>query len=352
MRVAVSPTVTSPDKYETGQVPVHFAAGFHFDDYPVNQELVPLSRAPPLDFCATRFILNCICSLFGKVSMPIHPLPQTLVCAILFLCGIDVFAQDAATVSQPASSVASYPESADGLKSLLRDILEAIQSGDGQKTSQLLAALSLPNHKEWFLRSFGTKDGPRLEAKYIELESKAPDCFKKRLESAAKQAQTDVAVKVFQKPVDPNSSLYKAVYDAMITDFAIYDARGGNDFLGDFVYVDGGFRYLDKQILLALSNAPMRVRIGGNVQAAKLVSRVQPVYRAEARQDHVEGTVALHVVIGKDGTVQEVSVISGPPALVQPTVDAVKQWRYQPTLLNGIHVEVDTQVSIIYQLQP
>jgi protein TonB len=176
--------------------------------------------------------------------------------------------------------------------------------------------------------------------------------LRKRFEGAAKQAQTDVEVKVFQKPIDPNSRLYKAVADAMITDFPIYYASGGNDFLGDFVYVDGGFRYLDKRVFLALSNAPpMRVRIGGNVQAAKLVNRVQPVYPAQARQDHVEGTVALHVIIGKDGNVQETSVISGPPALVQPTLDAVKQWRYQPTLLNGKPVEVDTQVNVIYQLQ-
>jgi TonB family protein len=255
------------------------------------------------------------------------------------------------TAPPPTSTSAAYPESADGLKSLLQDILAAIKSGHSQETSQLLATLSVPSHKEWFLKSFGPTEGPRLEATYLELGSKAPDWLRKRFETAAKPVQADIEVKVFQKPIDPSSRLYQAVADAMITDFPIYDAAGNNYFLGDFVYVDGGFRYLDKQVFLALSNAPaMRIRIGGNVQAAKIVSKVQPVYPAEARQDHVEGTVALHVIIGKDGNVQETSVMSGPPALVQPTLDAVKQWRYQPTLLNGKPVEVDTQVNVIYQL--
>jgi len=283
--------------------------------------------------------------------MPIHLLRYIPACAFLFLCCILAAAQDIAKAPQPSSTSAAYPESADGLKSLLQDILAAIKSGDAQKTSQLLATLSVPSHKEWFLKSFGPTEGPRLEATYLELGSKAPDWLRKRFESAAKQAEPDVKIKVFQKPIDPNSRLYKAVADAMITDFSIYDASGDNDFLGDFVYVDGGFRYLDKQVFLSLSSAPaMRVRIGGNVQAAKLVSTVQPVYPAEAKQDHVEGTVALHVIIGKDGNIQETSVISGPPALVQPTLDAVKQWRYQPTLLNGKPVEVDTQVNVVYSL--
>lgn len=192
-----------------------------------------------------------------------------------------------------------------------------------------------------------------MEDAYTTLESKAPDRLRERFEGVAKRGQIEVAVRVVQKPIDPNAKLYKAVSDAMTTDFPIYDATGGTDFLGDFVYLGGGFRYLDKQVCLALSNAPvMRVLIGGNVQAARLISIVQPVYPEEAKHDHVEGTVAMHVIIGKDGTVLQASVISGPPILTQPTVDAVKQWRYKPTLLNGMPVEVDTKVDIIYHFHP
>jgi len=171
------------------------------------------------------------------------------------------------------------------------------------------------------------------------------------MEAVAKHTPADVTVKVFRKPVDPNLRFYKAATDAMTTGFPIYDAAGGTDFLGDFVYVDGGFRYLDKQVLLALSHStPMRIKMSGNVQVARLVNRVQPVYPPHAKQDHIEGTVALNVVIGTEGTVRQVSVISGPPELVQAAIDAVKQWRYIPTTLNGNPVEVATQVDVPFSL--
>ena len=103
------------------------------------------------------------------------------------------------------------------------------------------------------------------------------------------------------------------------------------------------------QPLQALSSAPaLRIAIGGNVQAARLINRVQPVYPEEASKEKISGTVKLHVVIAKDGKVQQIQVVSGHPLLVQAAIDAVRQWQYQPTLLNGQPVEVDTQIDVIF----
>lgn len=93
-----------------------------------------------------------------------------------------------------------------------------------------------------------------------------------------------------------------------------------------------------------------RVRVGGAVQAAKLVNRVQPMYPPLERQTRISGTVKLHAIIGKDGTVQSLQVESGHPLLVQAALDAVRQWRYQPTLLNGEPVDVDTEIDVIFSL--
>lgn len=93
-----------------------------------------------------------------------------------------------------------------------------------------------------------------------------------------------------------------------------------------------------------------RIRQGGNVQAARLINRVQPTYPPLARQARIQGTVRLHAIIAKDGTVQQLEVLSGHPLLVQSALDAVRQWRYQPTLLNGEPVEVDTTVDVIFSL--
>jgi protein TonB len=95
---------------------------------------------------------------------------------------------------------------------------------------------------------------------------------------------------------------------------------------------------------------PKRITVGGNVQAAHLVNRVQPVYPPLARQTRISGTVKLHAIIGKNGAVEQLQVVSGHPLLVQSALDAVKQWRYQPTLLNGEPVEVDTEIDVIFSL--
>jgi protein TonB len=93
-----------------------------------------------------------------------------------------------------------------------------------------------------------------------------------------------------------------------------------------------------------------RIKVGGNVTAARIVNRTAPLYPALARQTRISGTVRLHAIIAKDGTVQQLEVLSGHPLLVQAALDAVRQWRYQPTLLNGEPVEVDTTVDVIFSL--
>ena len=90
--------------------------------------------------------------------------------------------------------------------------------------------------------------------------------------------------------------------------------------------------------------------VGDNIEAARLVNRVQPIYPPLARQTRISGTVKLRAIIGKDGTVQELQLISGHPLLVQAALDAVKQWRYQPTLVNSEPVEVDTEIDVIFAL--
>jgi protein TonB len=92
------------------------------------------------------------------------------------------------------------------------------------------------------------------------------------------------------------------------------------------------------------------VRIGGNVMQAKKLDSPNPTYPAIARAAHVQGTVVLHAIIGKDGTIQQLQLVSGPPLLVNSAMDAVRQWRYQPTQLNGEPVEVDTTIQVVFTL--
>src|SRR5580704_3206417 len=91
-------------------------------------------------------------------------------------------------------------------------------------------------------------------------------------------------------------------------------------------------------------------RIGGNVMMAMLIRQPMPVYPQIARPAHISGTVILHAIIGADGTVQNLEYISGPPLLMHAAMDAVRQWRYKPTMLNGEPTAVDTTVSVVFTL--
>lgn len=91
-----------------------------------------------------------------------------------------------------------------------------------------------------------------------------------------------------------------------------------------------------------------RVRIGGTVAAGNIINKVNPAYPPLARQTRISGTVRLHAIIGKEGSVLQLEVMSGHPLLVQSALDAVRQWKYKPTLLNGEAVEVDTTIDVIF----
>lgn len=95
---------------------------------------------------------------------------------------------------------------------------------------------------------------------------------------------------------------------------------------------------------------PSRIRVGGNVEAASLVNKVTPLYPPIAKTAHVSGTVVLHAIISKDGSIQELQYVSGPPLLMKSAMDAVKEWRYKPTMLNGEPVEVDTTIDVVFTL--
>jgi TonB family protein len=95
---------------------------------------------------------------------------------------------------------------------------------------------------------------------------------------------------------------------------------------------------------------PGAIRVGGNQQQTKLVSQPKPVYPALAKQARISGVVHLNALIAKDGSVKNLSVISGHPLLIQAAMDAVTQWRYEPTLLNGDPVEVLTQIDVNFTL--
>ncbi len=101
-------------------------------------------------------------------------------------------------------------------------------------------------------------------------------------------------------------------------------------------------------------SAPQRLRVGGNMQAAKLISKAKPVYPMDCKAEGVQGTVMLRAVISKEGSILSLEPINQlvDKRLVQNAIDAVRQWKYSPTLLNGQPVEIVTEIEVNYTLLP
>lgn len=92
------------------------------------------------------------------------------------------------------------------------------------------------------------------------------------------------------------------------------------------------------------------VQIPGRVMAGQRRTAVNPVYPPEAKKAGLTGSVVMHATISPEGTIQELHVVSGPKELAQAAVEAVKQWTYQPYLLNGTPVEVTTTITVNFQM--
>jgi TonB family protein len=97
---------------------------------------------------------------------------------------------------------------------------------------------------------------------------------------------------------------------------------------------------------------PMRVRVSQGVMQGMVISKVPPIYPPDAKAARIQGSVVIAATIGKDGNIQSQQLISGHPMLAPAAMDAVKQWKYRPYLLNGQAVEVDTQMTVNFTLAP
>jgi protein TonB len=98
-------------------------------------------------------------------------------------------------------------------------------------------------------------------------------------------------------------------------------------------------------------NSPTPNRIPNGVAAGHLIHKVYPTYPPEAKRAHIKGVVLLDAVIGKDGRIQDLRVVSGDPKLVDAAIGAVKQWRYSPFLLSGKPVDIETTVTVNFWMR-
>lgn len=129
----------------------------------------------------------------------------------------------------------------------------------------------------------------------------------------------------------------------------------GDPLNGAGVNIDGAIPIVDPHALVQPVTPPIQPKAPkvvhlSQIDASKLVSRIEPTYPVLAKQIGRSGKVELHAIIGEDGTIQSLESVGGDPMFFPSAMQAVKQWRYTPTMLNGQAVKVDTYITVIYNL--
>jgi protein TonB len=294
--------------------------------------------------------------------------------AALPLCAQEIAPpQSAASPAKPLPI--DFPDNPSGLEHLAKQIIKAQKEGDTALASALAQSMVLPDPANWYLQNFGPDIANDEGAKYTAAQKGVPNENLKFFFGAIQSHFTDVSAARFAENCDDNAGETAfGTLQLRLQPVPLYELRLKNDnqFLRLFalVYVDGGFRFVLAPRVpdhfpyhaRAAGNSSTddnnprsdqgekKLRVGGNVQAARVIQRIQPEYPEIARREHLQGTVRLHAIIAKDGSISQLVVLHGYCSLAKSSVNAVKKWRYTPTLLLGQPVEVDTTIDVIFAL--
>jgi TonB family protein len=278
-------------------------------------------------------------------------------------------------VTAPATAVAqaAYPDTARGLENLVGEIFRASKKNDTATYNALISSLSQPVPAEWFRNTFGD-DGETMLQQYPGAGPRITSALQAFFAKLQNEKFTQATAQKHEASCDDNSG--ELIYPVMVMrqrSVPLYELRfhEGDKFyrLWALAYVDSGFRFVGELHPPDFRGGPAktggpsdksedfpreyekRIRIGGSVSAARLVHRVQPEYPETARRERLQGTVRLHAVIAKDGTIRLLRVQTGYCSLGEAAMRAVRQWRYTPTLLEGMPVEVDTTIDVVFSLR-
>ncbi len=280
--------------------------------------------------------------------------------------------------SAAGSVLAVYPESSEGLRAQITELLEAAKAGDGERLGLLLNRLLLPSPAEWFREVFGETAGAVTAGDHIHSQQNMIAGFRQFFTALSSEGFSKVEARRFDQGCkgNPSAEEYRVLSRRqqpipMYTVIVWRRGKSRGQSLWFFAYVGGAFRYVGKLDPLKRGPAvpgasepqgdpgapsdtshrlPPQIRVEEKDQQTKLIEQVTPAYPYAAQGLGIQGTVQVQAIIGTDGRVRTVEVLSGECLLAEAVTAAVRKWRYQPTLVNGQPVEVVTTIAAIYRL--
>lgn len=273
----------------------------------------------------------------------------------------------AASSRQTSSTV--YPNTVEGLQKLIADILRSAKAKDSATETALMRSLLMPEDSTWFTDEYGPGFGASLAAAYRRelpsLEQEIKGIYEANVEAGRLNPKivgygdpesANAPIDHFLNCMNQVVPLYQTSFlgDQPMIQMTLKQGGGGKVTAGDldgyFVYANGGFRYIPSEILMKLPNErPVRIHLGMNVMQSKIIRMVYARYPPEAYTKRIGGKVIVRVDLDRDGKIQEAKIVDGNPILSQALLEAVKQWQFEPTRLDGDLVEVEVDVEMVFE---
>jgi TonB family protein len=280
----------------------------------------------------------------------------------------DICGQLPQAQSQPQNSHANFADSSEDLQSQIAEILNALKAQNSARANELIHNLLMPENSPWFTEVYGPGFGASLARAYRQGVPNLEEEIKRIYEADARAGLLQANVSKYADPEAVNAPidrflncmnkivpLYEAAFQGNrpMTQMSLKPGTGnlaqtGGDLDGFFVFYQGGFRFIPMDILIELpSERPIRIHLGMNVMQSKLVTKVYPRYPEEALKKRLQGKVVVRLELDINGNLQKSTLIEGDPVLGRAFMEAVKQWRFEPTTLDGdpVEVEVDAETA-------
>jgi TonB family protein len=253
------------------------------------------------------------------------------------------------------------PDTSAGFQSQVDELVRVAKTRDQANWQIALATFSLPNTDSWLQANFAPEHLAQLTSDY----AKVRDGHLGRLSEVIAHNQDAPNFRIHVAPSEmpappsserPESQLPLPLHPVRVQNFRLTVIAGSGtmppSWVSSLVYADGHFRVVGGTYPFWAEALQQIRRPPGpfTVNAARILHKVPPEYPKKARKAHVEGVVRLHAIIGKGGDIRDLEVVSGDPLLTDAALKAVRQWRYEQTLLNGEPVEVDTTIDVIFAL--
>lgn len=267
--------------------------------------------------------------------------------------------------TQDSYVASEVPDTPAGLQSQFDTLVRIAKTRDQSNWQVALATFSLPNPESWFQANFPPEHLVQLTRDYPWVRDSHLGHMSWVIGHNQEVPNFRIQVAPSEMPAPPSDTGPESLVPRPLHPVAVQNFRltpiadSGSmppSWVSSFIYANGHFRVVGgtypfwAEELQGLRASPPIGPIANNIRAARILHKVSPKYPKKARKEHVEGVVRLHAIIGADGTIHELAVISGPALLTDAALQAVRLWRYEPTFQNGEPVEVDTTIDVIFSL--